>query len=301
MRELTAGSWIDSTALHVMRDECLAHDTFTDLGSAIVTKMMQTVETAYMSELDITFPTPALRQAKLGLASMKFGTFKADNPLELSASNVVYAQILSIWTLRIVIGDGLPMMYRVTIDLSWTVPREDRDPQPQARVESSGKEGFPYYHWCRHIANFIESKPHASFDMMAYEASQIAFTACERGLGPRQVQAVRLAVSDLGPEQPAKGTTYNIKRSWNFDSGWYCHLNRAQNKTVSNGESHRALIALGSNIGDRIGMVEQACIEMAQQGLKPLRTSSLYETEPMYKTDQPSFVNGVCEVSRRAV
>lgn len=58
-----------------------------------------------------------------------------------------------------------------------------------------------------------------------------------------------------------------------------------------------AYIALGSNLGDRISWIERACNEMDARGIKVTRTSSLYETEPMYVLDQDSFVNGACEVS----
>ncbi|KAI1119394.1 Dihydropteroate synthase [Nemania sp. NC0429] len=55
-------------------------------------------------------------------------------------------------------------------------------------------------------------------------------------------------------------------------------------------------IALGSNLGDRVAMIEQACREMDVRGIKVKRTSSLWETEPMYVLDQDRFVNGACEV-----
>ncbi|KAI1264195.1 Dihydropteroate synthase [Xylariaceae sp. FL1019] len=57
-----------------------------------------------------------------------------------------------------------------------------------------------------------------------------------------------------------------------------------------------AYIALGSNLGDRVSMIEQACREMDARGIKVTRTSSLWETEPMYVLDQDRFVNGACEV-----
>ncbi|EAQ87300.1 hypothetical protein CHGG_03919 [Chaetomium globosum CBS 148.51] len=57
-----------------------------------------------------------------------------------------------------------------------------------------------------------------------------------------------------------------------------------------------AYIALGSNLGDRIGWIEKACNEMDARGIKVKRTSSLWETEPMYVLDQDRFVNGACEV-----
>ncbi|KAK8207556.1 Dihydropteroate synthase-like protein [Phyllosticta capitalensis] len=59
----------------------------------------------------------------------------------------------------------------------------------------------------------------------------------------------------------------------------------------------KAFIALGSNMGDRIAMIEKACRAMERAGdIRILRTSSLWETAPMYVEDQDSFVNGACEI-----
>lgn len=60
----------------------------------------------------------------------------------------------------------------------------------------------------------------------------------------------------------------------------------------------KAYIALGSNLGDRIAEIERACREMDARGITVTRTSSLWETEPMYVTDQDRFVNGACEVGQ---
>ncbi|KUJ10437.1 Dihydropteroate synthase [Mollisia scopiformis] len=57
-----------------------------------------------------------------------------------------------------------------------------------------------------------------------------------------------------------------------------------------------AYIALGSNLGDRVDWIEKACNEMTRRGIRVKRTSSLWETEPMYVTEQGSFINGACEV-----
>ncbi len=61
-------------------------------------------------------------------------------------------------------------------------------------------------------------------------------------------------------------------------------------------ESHRVYIALGSNVGNRIGNIESACQQMHNRGIKVTRTSPLYETKAMYLEDQQSFINGACEV-----
>ncbi|RDA96226.1 hypothetical protein CP533_1726 [Ophiocordyceps camponoti-saundersi (nom. inval.)] len=63
--------------------------------------------------------------------------------------------------------------------------------------------------------------------------------------------------------------------------------------------STKAYIALGSNVGDRIGEIEKACREMDRRGIRVKRTSSLWETSPMYVTDQDQFINGACEVETK--
>ncbi|PYH94604.1 folic acid synthesis protein [Aspergillus ellipticus CBS 707.79] len=60
--------------------------------------------------------------------------------------------------------------------------------------------------------------------------------------------------------------------------------------------THRAFIAFGSNVGDRIDMIEAACRELERASIRVKRTSSLFETAPMYVLDQDPFINGVCEV-----
>nr|OQO21839.1 hypothetical protein B0A51_10303 [Rachicladosporium sp. CCFEE 5018] len=57
------------------------------------------------------------------------------------------------------------------------------------------------------------------------------------------------------------------------------------------------VIALGSNIGDRIGEIEKACRAIdADPDMRIVDTSCLYESEPMYVEDQDRFINGVCEI-----
>ncbi|KAI9171135.1 Folic acid synthesis protein-like protein [Paramyrothecium foliicola] len=73
-------------------------------------------------------------------------------------------------------------------------------------------------------------------------------------------------------------------------SGCAC-ASSAQKKTAKT-----AYIALGSNLGDRVAEIEKACHEMDRRGIRVKRTSSLWETEPMYYADQDRFINGACEV-----
>ena len=68
-------------------------------------------------------------------------------------------------------------------------------------------------------------------------------------------------------------------------------------KTRKQSSKTMAYVALGSNVGDRMAMIERACQTMDELEIRILRTSALYETEPMYVKDQQPFINGVCEVS----
>lgn len=57
----------------------------------------------------------------------------------------------------------------------------------------------------------------------------------------------------------------------------------------------RIYLSLGSNLGDREGNLRQAIALLDAPGLRILRVSSLYETEPMEVRDQPWFLNLVVE------
>ncbi len=52
----------------------------------------------------------------------------------------------------------------------------------------------------------------------------------------------------------------------------------------------RVLIALGSNVGDALGSLQRATLELSRR-LGHLKASPVYRTAPMYITDQPPFLN----------
>ena len=64
-------------------------------------------------------------------------------------------------------------------------------------------------------------------------------------------------------------------------------------------ESRSYFIALGANLGDREGTLREGW-----KRLKPfchgMRLSRIYETRPMYVSDQPNYLNAVGEISTQA-
>ncbi len=63
-----------------------------------------------------------------------------------------------------------------------------------------------------------------------------------------------------------------------------------------NMELKQAYIGLGSNLGDRKGNIQRALRAMEERGIAVTNTSMLYESAPMYVTDQPVFLNACCSV-----
>ena len=57
-----------------------------------------------------------------------------------------------------------------------------------------------------------------------------------------------------------------------------------------------AYLGLGSNVGDREMALLSAVRLLEKPDLRVTRVSSLYETEPMYVTGQPRFLNQVAEI-----
>ncbi|XP_027098087.1 folate synthesis bifunctional protein, mitochondrial isoform X1 [Coffea arabica] len=56
-------------------------------------------------------------------------------------------------------------------------------------------------------------------------------------------------------------------------------------------QEQEVVIALGSNVGDRLQNFDEALQAMKKSGVQITRHACLYETEPAYVTDQPQFLN----------
>lgn len=63
----------------------------------------------------------------------------------------------------------------------------------------------------------------------------------------------------------------------------------------------KAYIGLGSNLGDRAANLLRGISEIVQHGLTLVSISSIYETEPVENTEQPSFLNMAVAVEGSAL
>ena len=64
----------------------------------------------------------------------------------------------------------------------------------------------------------------------------------------------------------------------------------------SSGPSGTVFLGLGSNLGDRFGHLQEGLFFLGDRGVRPVRVSSLYDTDPVGLQDQGNFLNFVLEV-----
>jgi len=61
--------------------------------------------------------------------------------------------------------------------------------------------------------------------------------------------------------------------------------------------THTAYVGIGSNLGDPVGQIQQAIVELQQlPNTKLAQVSSLYGSKPMGPQDQPDYVNAVAQL-----
>jgi len=70
----------------------------------------------------------------------------------------------------------------------------------------------------------------------------------------------------------------------------------AQDATPKKASRFQAYVAMGSNLGDRSEAYHQALQSLMGSSTRVARTSHLYQTDPMYVTDQPAFWNSVVQL-----
>ncbi|KAG5059603.1 hypothetical protein JHK87_000632 [Glycine soja] len=70
----------------------------------------------------------------------------------------------------------------------------------------------------------------------------------------------------------------------------FSSFHTASNSSVEHSQEEEVVIALGSNVGDRLHNFKEALKLMRNSGINITRHACLYETAPAYVTDQPRFI-----------
>ncbi|MCR1973397.1 2-amino-4-hydroxy-6-hydroxymethyldihydropteridine diphosphokinase [Clostridium sporogenes] len=64
---------------------------------------------------------------------------------------------------------------------------------------------------------------------------------------------------------------------------------------------HTAYVAFGSNIGEKESYIKRALKKIEERGMKIIKVSPIYETEPYGVLDQDSFLNGVVKIETNLI
>ncbi|XP_073301338.1 folate synthesis bifunctional protein, mitochondrial isoform X2 [Primulina huaijiensis] len=80
-------------------------------------------------------------------------------------------------------------------------------------------------------------------------------------------------------KKTSKATIFRLSR--------FFHVNSVE----VHSEEQEVVVALGSNVGDRLHNFDEALQRMRKSGIHITRHGCLYETKPAYVTDQPHFLN----------
>lgn len=134
----------------------------------------------------------------------------------------------------------------------------------------------------QHVTEHVEASDYKTVEAFVTAVAREACVHC--GISKITVQAEKPSALTF-----AECPGVEITRQRSF-------FNLEEFRTVGEGK-HDVFIALGSNVGDRFRAVKDAVEELDKKGIKVKRTSSLYQSAPMYVLDQPTFLNGVCQVS----
>ncbi|KAI8324923.1 Dihydropteroate synthase [Martensiomyces pterosporus] len=132
------------------------------------------------------------------------------------------------------------------------------------------------------------------FTVRVEKPSALVFAACSA------VEITRTADDFAAPQTPATGASLSasIASIPSLAAASTPAANDASSVDVSANAMHSAYIALGTNVGDRLANLHKALRVLGADLPKShvAETSFLYETAPMYVTDQPAFLNAACLV-----
>ncbi|MCJ1268333.1 trifunctional dihydropteroate synthetase [Lobaria immixta] len=176
-------------------------------------------------------------------------------------------------------------------DSAW----ENQFPQESETAESrsAAKDSMHGVH--QTLVDRLKKTQNLYTQALASQLAELAFLLSDKTFNDSSLTAVSIGISthQIGVDG-AHFAPMRLRSELNR-SGYKSPRTFPARKSVSP-KDHLVYVALGSNVGNRIAMLDLACRELDRSGIRVVRTSALFETEPMYLQNQPSFVNGACEV-----
>ena len=216
---------------------------------------------------------------------------------------------ISFWETDVLIGGQNLCKTSVQISTveSLNLISHGKEPNPQGRSQSRALEAdasqlselqnldedctFKVH---KQVIESIQAGRFTDFDSLGLNATTTAFACSDRSQASYPIKNVDISFMHNAYSDSNK----TLSKTFGLDRKTYENIEASETPKMQRSDYHRVYIALGSNVGDRIGMIESACSLLGRHGIEILRTSSLYETRAMYVEDQQPFINGACEVCK---
>ncbi|KDN47591.1 hypothetical protein RSAG8_03381, partial [Rhizoctonia solani AG-8 WAC10335] len=168
----------------------------------------------------------------------------------------------------------------VRINLEWTI----------APTTSLPPTGFDFRSLVARVSDFTLASSYQTVESLAAAIAQVALQAGQH------IDEITVRVGKPSALMMADTAAVQITRNLSDFGLSAPALGHALEFTPPEGQ-HVAILALGSNIGDRFVNIEKGLQALEKEGIKVVDTSYLYETKAMYHEDQALFINGVCAIS----
>ncbi|KAK9460580.1 Dihydropteroate synthase-like protein [Lipomyces oligophaga] len=148
--------------------------------------------------------------------------------------------------------------------------------------DAIGSKSIPIVDISNQIVEIVENSTYQTIEALVSELSRYLCV-------DRKLEEVKIRARKPRAVAFASGPSVEITRQKRYYS------TETSARTQQN--EHIAYLGLGSNLGDSAALLEAALGELEARGIKVLRTSSMFETAPMYVENQPRFLNAACKVS----
>lgn len=143
------------------------------------------------------------------------------------------------------------------------------------------------------LSDLVETSRFKTVEALATSVSRLVLFSCN-------YPKVTVRVEKPSALRFAAGAAAEITRDISYFSQDKDQPPKKILKASTNGQSSSesvVYIGLGSNLQNRYENIAKALTFLKEQNCKILDTSFLYETAPMYISDQPKFLNAVCKIS----
>lgn len=185
---------------------------------------------------------------------------------------------------------------RQNVVLNLTLHKPMNNSVRQVREIVTADPHYDYKKVAMVITENVEDSTFKTVEALATAVARVACTECD-------IEKVTVAVEKPSALTFAEAAGVEITRHRAFferneslrleTDKW---LELGGNKSGTSIAPHKVFVGIGSNIGDRLQWIRDAVNELDRRNLSVKKTSSLYESKPMYIVDQPEFLNAVCEV-----